>query len=252
MTAPKKSELQKALLAQAELKVQHERARKAAEEEEKRARKALYTDEEGKLVDRWAKVLIRAREMTRTQGQNSYIEWGTAITDILAACEEFSLALRASGISFLWTNTVGSTKIGQQISGLVGGLATAAKYKVGETFGFIDKAKIPPIQYKVDVSNEGVIDTMLLIDGKKPDPKEVLSDGKTAQEHFDVLLLLWAEDNGYTNFDPATRKLTKADGKPMTPEIFKALNSDPSTRLDKRLTDAGLKIEPPLSPGLSC
>lgn len=249
MTKTKESEFQQALLAQAQAKLDVERVRMSREKDEKRASKAFITDEEGKLTDRWARVLARAREMKKTQGQNAYIEWSTAIMDILASCEEFSLALRASGLGFLWTNTIGSITVGKTTVGeIVGQLASATKYKLGEVLGLIDKAKIPAVAYIVDVTEDGVINTSLLVGGKKPDAKEVLNDGKTAQEHFDILLLLWAKDRGYTNFDPATRKLTNADGKPMTPEIFKELNSDPNTRLDKTLTDAGLRLESSPSP----
>jgi hypothetical protein len=197
----------------------------------------MTTDERGNKLSYWALVKQKADQFVRPAGQQSYIEWSTAIMELLAAYSDLNKAIfyDESYIKFVWNNTIGETKPGQ--------LVELAASKAGEVLGSIPTKlhrgvrraalgidrELPDLTYKIDIDETGKLNTTATVDGE-PMPPEV-------KVGFDTLMAAWLESEHGVHLNPDTHQLTKGvpapggrggltAGAALTPDELRAITLD--------------------------
>lgn len=168
----------------------------------------------------YAQLKKDVEELTRIKGQHGYIEFATAIMELLAVLvgmnEMMFYSHPATNMAkFVWSKTLEGTKPGKFIEETPGAIASIpgwALKKIG-----LKKDVEPKLTYQVEIADDGVLKTSVLHTAMDLTEEEKIM--------FDTGLVAWAELNGYT-FDTNTQVLSDSLGNPMKYADFERLNQD--------------------------
>lgn len=214
-------------------------------EQEKRAernyKKGGTRDEKGNLTRYWDMVAQQTKNFTDPGGQQSFIEWSTAMMDIFQYFSHMSKAMYYdetlsnlasdaydNTIKFAWKKTIGNTGVGKLIEGSLYSVKETPRMLGRLTLKALGKEGPLPdkINYNVTIGADGKLDTTLLAD-EKPMPDEM-----GMKMLFDTGLVAWLEKNHNCKFDPATQKVSDAQGNLLTADKIQELRKDDGNGLN--------------------
>lgn len=192
--------------------------------------KGFIGNERGEKEPIWAAVKRKADELGKITSQNSFVQYSTAIMEIVSFLVLKAQAIESENrpglLTMAWRKTVAKTSLGEKIEKVQSGFLEIVDgaWKQGMLWAGkktrIIKHEKPVIHYTVQVDERGQLDTVLSING------DVVSHGDEKKMLFDIGVVAWLQDVHHCTFDDTTHTMSLPDGSPLTPDHLKAISVD--------------------------